>query len=145
MKKHILIVIGIVVCCIIGDPHLYDKYLMARHVAASAGLAILFLGALLSKRNITLPKSPVTALYGASVGLCALSILCATNFGEAAFQTSQTLLGFLTCIAFFGLLTDDDQATKKALWISAAIILIVYLTFAIIQLLGIHTSRGNQN
>ena len=128
------IAIGIIVSCVIGLPNLYDKFLIARFVAAATGLAILFLFALIGKKCWKVPNTPVFYIYLVFILLCGCSILWATNTAEAVFAFSTQLLTPLLVIVFYSLLSTNKQLTQKTLWISAAIILAVYLFFTIVQL-----------
>lgn len=126
----VCIVIGIVVCCLIGLPNLYDKFLIARFVAAAIGLAIAFIG----KKRWRVPNSPVFYVYLLFTLFCGCTILWATNTAEAVFAFSTQLLTPLIVIVFYSLLSANKQLTQKTLWISAAIIPAVYLFFTIVQL-----------
>ena len=57
------IAIGIIASCVIGLPNLYDKFLIARFVAAATGLAILFLFSLFGKKRWPIPNTPVFYIY----------------------------------------------------------------------------------
>jgi len=128
------IALGIALCSLVWLPNLYDKFLIARFVAAATGLAILFLFALIGKKRWRVPNTPVFYVYLLFTLLCGCSILWATNTAEAVFAFSTQLLTPLIVIVFYSLLSTDKQPTQKALWISAAIILAVYLFFTIVQL-----------
>ncbi len=128
------IALGIALCSLVWLPHLYDKFLIARFIATAIGLAILFLFALIDKKRWRVPDAPVFYIYIAFTLLCGCSILWATNTAEAVFAFSNQLLTPLLVIVFYSLLSTNKQPTQKALWISAAIILAVYLFFTIVQL-----------
>ena len=138
------IALGIVVCCVVGLPNLYDKFLIARFVAVAAGLAILFLFALIGKKRWRIPNTPVFYVYLIFTLFCGCSILWATNTAEAVFAFSTQLITPFLIIVFFSLLSADRHATQKALWISAAIILAVYLFFAVIQLFHVESFSFEQ-
>ena len=138
------IALGIVVCCVVGLPNLYDKFLIARFVAVAAGLAILFLFALIGKKRWRIPDTPVFYIYLLFTLFCGCSILWATNTAEAIFAFSTQLLTPLIIIVIFSLLSTDRHVTQKALWVSAAIILAVYLFFAVIQLFHVESFSFEQ-
>ena len=138
------IAIGIIVSCVIGLPNLYDKFLIARFVAAATGLAILFLFSLFGKKHWPVPNTPVFYIYLLFALLCGCSILWATNTAEAIFAFSTQLMTPLLVIVFFSLFSAELRSTQKALWISAAIILAVYLFFAVIQLFHVESFSFEQ-
>jgi O-antigen ligase len=138
------IAIGIIASCVIGLPNLYDKFLIARFVAAATGLAILFLFSLLGKKRWPIPNTPVFYIYLLFALLCGCSILWATNTAEAIFAFSTQLMTPLLVIVFFSLFSAELRYTQKALWISAAIILAVYLFFAVIQLFHVESFSFEQ-
>jgi len=138
------IAIGIIVSCVIGLPNLYDKFLIARFVAAATGLAILFLFSLFGKKRWPVPNTPVFYIYLLFALLCGCSILWATNTAEAIFAFSTQLMTPLLIIVFFSLFSAELRSTQKALWISAAIILAVYLFFAVIQLFHVESFSFEQ-
>ncbi|MBR3492463.1 MAG: O-antigen ligase family protein [Bacteroidales bacterium] len=138
------IAIGIIVSCVIGLPNLYDKFLIARFVAAATGLAILFLFSLFGKKRWPVPNTPVFYIYLLFALLCGCSILWATNTAEAVFAFSTQLMTPLLVIVFFSLFSAELRSTQKALWISAAIILAVYLFFAVIQLFHVESFSFKQ-
>jgi O-antigen ligase len=138
------IAIGIIASCVIGLPNLYDKFLIARFVAAATGLAILFLFSLFGKKRWPIPNTPVFYIYLLFALLCGCSILWATNTAEAVFAFSTQLITPLLIIVFFSLFSADHHSTQKALWISAAIILAVYLFFAVIQLFHVESFSFEQ-
>ena len=142
--RILLIVLGIVVCCLIGLPNLYDKFMIARFVAAATGLAIVFLFALVGKKPWVVPNTPIFYIYLLFIFLCGCSLLWATNTAEAVFAFSTQLLTPLIIIIFYSLLTADRHVTQKALWISAAIILAVYLFFAVTQLFHVESLSFEQ-
>ncbi|MBR4392042.1 MAG: O-antigen ligase family protein [Bacteroidales bacterium] len=138
-KSAIEITIGIalVICCIIGYPHLHDKFLIVRYVAVSAGLAVLFLCSLIAKKHWLIPNTPAFYLFLLFTVLCGCSILWATNFAEAIYAASLVVMGFLITLGAYTLLSNSPDIFKKTLWIVAAFILIVYLLVAIFQLFHI--------
>ena len=138
------IAIGIIVSCVIGLPNLYDKFLIARFVAAATGLAILFLFSLFGKKRWPIPNTSVFYIYLLFALLCGCSILWATNTAEAIFAFSTQLMTPLLVIVFFSLFSAELRSTQKALWISAAIILAVYLFFAVIQLFHVESFSFEQ-
>lgn len=138
------IAIGIIVSCVIWLPNLYDKFLIARFVAAATGLAILFLFSLFGKKRWPVPNTPVFYIYLLFALLCGCSILWATNTAEAIFAFSTQLMTPLLIIVFFSLFSAELRSTQKALWISAAIILAVYLFFAVIQLFHVESFSFEQ-
>ncbi len=148
MNSHTIrtacIAIGIIASCVIWLPDLYDKFLIARFVAAAASLAILFLFALIGKKRWRIPDTPVFYIYLLFTLFCGCSILWATNTAEAIFAFSTQLLTPLIIIVFFSLLSTDRHVTQKALWVSAAIILAVFLFFAAIQLFHVESFSFEQ-
>ena len=148
MNSHTIrtacIAIGIIASCVIWLPDLYDKFLIARFVAVAAGLAILFLFALIGKKRWRIPNTPVFYIYLLFTLFCGCSILWATNTAEAIFAFSTQLLTPLIIIVFFSLLSTDRHVTQKALWVCAAIILAVYLFFAVIQLFHVESFSFEQ-
>ncbi len=138
------IAIGIIASCVIGLPNLYDKFLIARFVAAATGLAILFLFSLFGKKRWPIPNTPVFYIYLLFAFLCGCSILWATNTAEAVFAFSTQQITPLLIIVFFSLFSAELRSTQKALWISAAIILAVYLFFAVIQLFHVESFSFEQ-
>ena len=145
IKTRILLVtLGVVVCCLIGLPNLYDKFMIARFVAAATSLAIVFLFALVGKKHWVIPNTPIFYIYLLFIFLCGCSILWATNTAEAVFAFSIQLLIPLLIIVFYSLLSSDRHATQKALWIGAAIILAVYLFFAVTQLFHVESFSFEQ-
>jgi len=128
------IALGIALCSLVWLPNLYDKFLIARFIATAIGLAILFLFDLIGKKCWKVPNTPVFYIYLVFILLCGCSILWATNTAEAVFAFSTQLLTPLLVIVFYSLLSTNKQLTQKTLWISAAIILAVYLFFTIVQL-----------
>ena len=138
------IIIGIVTSCVVGLPNLYDKFSIARFIAVAISLAILFFFALIGKKRWRIPNTSVFYVYLIFTLFCGCSILWATNTAEAVFAFSTQLITPLLIIIFFSLLTADHHATQKALWISAAIILAVYLFFAVIQLFHVESFSFEQ-
>ena len=69
----LLITLGLVVCCLIGLPNLYDKFMIARFVAAAIGLAIVFLSALVGKKHWVVPNTPIFYIYLLFLFLCGCS------------------------------------------------------------------------
>ena len=138
------IALGIVTSCVVGLPNLYDKFMIARFVAIAAILAILFLFALIGKKRWRIPDTPVFYIYLLFTLFCGCSILWATNTAEAIFVFSTQLLTPLIIIVIFSQLSTDQNATQKALWISAAIILAVYLLFAVVQLFHVESFSFEQ-
>ena len=138
------IALGIVVCCVVGLPNLYDKFLISRFVAAAIGLAIVFFFALVRKNRWKIPNSFVFLVYLLFVCLCGCSMIWATNTAEAVFAFACQLLSPLIIVLFFSLLSTHCQFTKKALWIGAAVVLAVYLLFAIVQLFHIESFSFEQ-
>ena len=142
--RTLLIALGIVVCCTIGLPYLYDKFLIARFVAVAASLAILFLFALIGKKQWRVPTTPVFYVYLLYTILCGCSLLWATNTAEAIFAFSTQILTLLIIIVFFSLLSTDSLFTQKALWVSAVVILAVDLFFAMVQLIHVESFSYEQ-
>ena len=142
--RTLLITLGIVVCCLVGLPNLYDKFLIARFIAAAIGLAILFLFALISKKCWRIPNTPVFHIYLAFVLLCGCSIFWAANKAEAIFAFSMQLLIVLVIIVFYNLLSKNGSSTRKMIWISASVILAVYLFFALVQLFHVESFSFKQ-
>ena len=148
MNSHTIrtacIAIGIIASCVIWLPDLYDKFLIARFVAVAAGLAILFLFALIGKKRCRIPDTPVFYIYLLFTLFCGCSILWATNTAEAIFAFSTQLLTPLIIIVIFSLLSTNRHVTQNALWVSAAIIFAVYLFFAVIQLFHVESFSFEQ-
>lgn len=142
--RTLLIALGIVVCCLIGLPNLYDKFMIARFVAAATGLAIVFLFAPFSKRHWLVPHTPVFYVSLLFILLCGCSILWATNTAEAVFAFACLLLNPLVIIVFYSGLSVNRHLTRKVLWMSAAIVLSVYLLFAVIQLFHVESLSFEQ-
>ena len=138
------IALGIIASCVIGLPNLYDKFLIARFVATATGLAIVFLFALIGKRRWQIPHTPVFYIYLLFTLLCGCSIRWATNTAEAMFAFSTLLLTPLIIILIYSILSTDKHATQKALWVSAAVVLAVYLLFSIVQLFHIESFSFEQ-
>ncbi len=138
------IALGIIASCVIGLPNLYDKFLIARFVATATGLAIVFLFALIGKRRWQIPHTPVFYIYLLFTLLCGCSIRWATNTAEAMFAFSTLLLTPLIIILIYSILSTDKHATQKALWVSAAVVLVVYLLFSIVQLFHIESFSFEQ-
>lgn len=138
------IAIGIIACCVVGLPNLYDKFLIARFVAIATSLAILFIFALIGKKRWLVPNTPIFYIYLLFTLFSGCSILWATNTAEAVFAFSTQLITPLIIIVFFSLFSADLRSTQKALWISAAIILAVYLFFAVIQLFHVESFSFEQ-
>lgn len=135
---------GVVISCLVGLPNLYDKFLVAKFVATATGLAILFFFALVGRKRWLVPHSPVFYIYMLFTLLCGCSILWATNTAEAVFAFSTQLLSPLIIIVFYGLLSTKKQLTQKALWISAATVLAVYLFFTLVQLFHVESFSFDQ-
>lgn len=142
--RTLIIALGVVVCCLIGFPHLYDKFMIARFVAATTGLAIAFLFALIGKRCWLVPHTPVFYTYLLFVCFNGCSILWATNKAEAIFTCSYLLLSLFVIILFYSLLSKEGRFVQKTLWVSAAVILTVYLLFALAQLFHIENFSYEQ-
>ena len=142
--RNICIAIGIIASCVVGLPNLYDKFLIARFVAVATGLAILFLFSLFGKKRWLVPNTPIFYIYLLFTLFNGCSILWATNTAEAVFALSNQLITPLIVIVFFSLFSADLRSTQKALWISAVIILAVYLFFAVIQLFHVESFSFEQ-
>ena len=138
------IALGIIASCVVGLPNLYDNFLIARFVAVAASLAIFFLFALIGKKRWRIPNTPIFYIYLIFTLFCGCSLLWATNTAEAVFAFSTQLLTPLVIIIIFGLLSENCHAIQKALWISAAIILAIYLLFAIVQLFHVKSFSFEQ-
>lgn len=143
MKKY-FIGIALIICCIVGYSYLYDKFLMPRSVLVSLSLMVYFLFAVFYRKDLRVPKSNVYYSCLIFVALNGLSIIWSVNVGESVFHFCQSLMGLMVCVVFFNFLTDEYQAAKRILWISAGVILIVYLLFSIIQLFHIHDTSFEQ-
>ena len=128
----------------IGLPNLYDKFLIARFIATAIGLAIVFLFALVRKKRWRVPNTPVFLVYLLFLLLCGCSIIWATNTAEAVFAFACQMLTPLIIILFYSLLSTYCQLTQKAIWIGAAVVLAVYLLFAIVQLFHIESLSFEQ-
>ena len=128
----------------IGLPNLYDKFLIARFIATAISLAIVFLFALVRKKRWRVPNTPVFLVYLLFLLLCGCSIIWATNTAEAVFAFACQMLTPLIIILFYSLLSTHCQLTQKALWIGAAVVLAVYLLFAIVQLFHIESLSFEQ-
>lgn len=133
MKKYIVILI-FAICCVAGYGKLYDNYLMPRFVVGSFCLLAFFVYTAYSHMILRIPKSNIIYTYLAFIVLSGISIIWSTNLGEAVFQECQYAMGFMVFMVFFNLMLDNYQNTKKMLWISSAILLIIYLASAIIQI-----------
>ena len=142
--RTLLIALGIVVCCLVGLPNLYDKFMIARFVAAATSLAIVFLVALVRKRRWLVPHTPVFYAYLLFVCFSGCSILWATNKAEAIFTCSCLLLSLFIIILLYSILSTNRHLAQKALWIGAAVILSVYLLFALAQLFHIENFSYEQ-
>ena len=118
--------------------------MIARFVAAATGLAIVFLFALVGKKRWVVPHTPVFYIYLLFTLFFGCSIIWATNTAEAIFAFSTQLIIPLIITVFYSLLSTDGHATQKALWFSAAVILSVYLLFAIVQLVHIESFSFEQ-
>ena len=138
------ITLGLVVSCLIGLPQLYDKFMMARFIAAATGLALVFLFGLFGQRRWGVPFTPVLLPYLLFLVLSGVSLLWATNTAEALFAFATLLLGALIIVVIYTCLSTHRLSTQKALWIGAVIILMVYLGFAIIQLAHIESLSFGQ-
>ena len=138
------IALGIALCSLVWLPNLYDKFLIARFIATATGLAILFLFALIGKKRWRVPHTPVFYVYLLFTILCGCSLLWATNTAEAVFAFSNQLLTPLLVIVFYSLLSTENTLTQKTLWLSAAVILAVYLFFTIIQLFHVESFSFDQ-
>ena len=138
------IALGIALCSLVWLPNLYDKFLIARFIATAIGLAILFLFALIGKKRWRVPHTPVFYVYLLFTILCGCSLLWATNTAEAIFAFSTQILSLLIIIVFYSLLSTDSLSTQKTLWLSAAVILAVYLFFTIIQLFHVESFSFDQ-
>ena len=128
----------------IGLPNLYDKFLIARFIAVAIGLAIVFLFALVRKKCWRVPNTHVFLVYLLFLLLCGCSIIWATNTAEAVFAFACLMLTPLIIILFYSLLSTHCQLTQKVLWIGAAVVLSVYLLFAIVQLFHIESLSFEQ-
>lgn len=128
----------------IGLPNLYDKFLIARFIAIAIGLATVFLFALIRKKCWSIPNTPVFYVYLLFLLFCGCSIIWATNTAEAVFAFACLLLTPLVIIVFYSLLSNRRRFTPKAFWIGAAIVLSVYLLFAIVQLFHIENFSYEQ-
>ena len=142
--RTLCIALGIVACCIIGLPNLYDNFLIARFIAVAVGLAIVFLLALVGKKGWRVPNSPIFSLYLLYVLFSGCSIFWATNTAEAIFAFSIQLLTPLIIILFYSLLSTNRKVTQRALWVAAAVVLAVCLLFAVAQLLHIESFSFGQ-
>jgi len=126
--------LGVAICCLVGLPNLYDKFLVARFIATAIGLAILFLFALVGKKYWRVPHTPVFYVYLFFILFCGCSMLWATNTAEAIYAFANQLLTLLIINVFYSQLSTDGMFMRKALWTSAAVVLTVYLLVAVIQL-----------
>ena len=142
--RTLCIAVGIVACCTIGLPNLYDNFLMARFIPVAVGLAIVFLLALVGKKGWRVPNSPIFSLYLLFVLFSGCSIFWATNTAEAIFAFATQLLTPLIIILFYSLLSTNREVTQRALWIAAAVVLAVCLLFAVAQLLHIESFSFGQ-
>ena len=138
------ILLGLVVSCLIGLPQLYDKFMMARFIAAATGLALVFLFGLFGQGRWRVPFTPIILPYLLFLVLSGSSLIWATNTAEALFAFATLLLGALIIVVIYTWLSTHRLSTQKALWIGAVIILMVYLGFAIIQLAHIESLSFGQ-
>ena len=138
------ITLGLVVSCLIGLPQLYDKFMMARFIAAATGLALVFLFGLFGQGRWRVPFTPIILPYLLFLVLSGSSLIWATNTAEAIFAFATLLLGALIIVVIYTWLSTHRLSTQKALWIGAVIILMVYLGFAIIQLAHIESLSFGQ-
>ena len=132
MKKYVTIIL-LVTCCVAGCDNLCDKFLMPRFVISALCLLAIFVYSFLTNKTFQIPKTISFYSYLTFIIVSGLSIIWSRNNGEAVFQEGQYLMGFMVFVIFFNLLKDDYQTTKKMLWYSSAIILIIYLLFDIIH------------
>jgi len=142
--RTLILAVGLVVCCLIGLPNLYDKFMTVRFVAAATGLAAVFLWALISRKRWLVPHSPVFYVYLLFVLYCGCSLLWATNTAEAVFFFSTELLSLSVIIVCHSLFSTHRLLTQKVLWGSAALILSVYLLFAVVQLFHVESFSFEQ-
>lgn len=142
--RTLLVGSGLVVCCLVGLPNLYDKFMIARFIAAAIGLAIVFLFALFRKRYWRVSHTPVFLLYLLFVAVCGCSVFWATNTSEAVFAFSLQLLSLLVIILFYNLLSTNRHPAQKMLWTSAAIVLAICLLFAVVQLFHVESRSFEQ-
>ena len=129
---------------IIGLPNLYDNFLIARFIAIAIGLAIVFLFALIGKKRFLVPGTPVFLFCLGYLLFCGCSLFWATNTAEAVFAFACQLLTPLVILLFYTLLSTHKHLTQKVLWICAAIVLTVYLWFALVQLAHIESLSFTQ-
>lgn len=142
--RTLCISLGLVVSCLIGLPQLYDKFMTARFFALATGLAVVFLIALIGKRRWSVPQTPIVLPYLLFLLLSSATLFWATNKAEAIFAFATLLLTPLVVIVVYTLLTKHRRSTQVALWTSAALILIVYMSFAVIQLAHIESLSFGQ-
>lgn len=135
---------AIVVCSVAGLPNLYDKYLIGRYLLSVGCLLLFFIYALFSKKELLIPKSKVFQVLVVTVLFFGLSIVWALNTGEAVFTYSTWLLALFVIILFYTFLSADYQSTRRVLWICSAMVLVVYLGFAIGQMLSVENSSFEQ-
>ena len=136
MKKYVTIIL-LVICCVAGCDNLCDKFLIPRFVISALCLLAVFVDSFLNNKTFQIPKSISFYSYLAFIVWAGLSIIWSINYGEAMFQEWQYFMGFMVVVVFFNLLMDNYHTTLKMLWYSSAIILIIYLSFAIIQIAGL--------
>lgn len=104
----------------------------------------MFLFALIGKKRWRIPNTSVFYIFLLFTLFCGCSILWATNTAEAIFAFSTQLLTPLVIIVIFSLLSTNRHVTQNALWVSAAIILAVYLFFAVVQLFHVESFSFEQ-
>ena len=134
----------LVASCLVGIPNIYDKFLIARYIATAIGLAILFLFSLFSKKRWLVPHTQVFLPYLLITVLCCCSILWTTNTAETVYTASTVVMGFLITLVGYTLCTHDPMTFRKTLWVSAAVILVFYLLFALVQLFRIEDFSFDQ-
>ena len=128
----------------IGLPNLYDKFLITRFMTVVIGLATIFLFALIRKKRWSIPDTPVFYVYLLFVLFSGCSIIWATNTAEAVFAFACLLLTPFIVIPIYSFLSANHQLTQKWLWIAAAVVLSVYLLFAIVQLFHVENFSFEQ-
>lgn len=107
-------------------------------------LSFFFAYALFSKTKLLIPKSKLFWVLVALVLFFGLSILWATNKGEAIFTLSIQILMLLVIVVSFSLLSIDYHSVRNMLWVCCGIILVVYLGFAFFQMLRIENFSFEQ-
>ena len=132
------------ICFLVGSNSVGDKFHIVRYIAISLCLTAIFLYYVFTTKKIVVPNTKLFYIALIFIFLSGLSMIWATDFGEAVFAFSKYIITFLTALVFYNMLQHDKIVTKKMICFASCAILVVYLIVTFIQIIKIQDNSFEQ-